>query len=78
MERSQSRRQDREGNEVAQYWSAYNKRLKTTGETHTATIPRASAKLKVSPTPSVIIGTGAPQSDRVALVTPWRTPARVT
>jgi hypothetical protein len=45
---------------------------------YTPQMPRASARLEVSPTPSVVIGTGAPRSGCIALVAPQRIPARMT
>ena len=61
-----------------QFWSACNKRLKggdlarNTRQKNfpAANAPRASARLEVSPTPSVVIGTGAPRSNCIALVAP--------
>jgi hypothetical protein len=48
------------------------------GADRTTKKKRASARLEVSPTPSVVIGTGAPRNNRIALVTPSRAPARMT
>jgi hypothetical protein len=62
------------------YWSACKKRFKSAGRAARyrasyknlgdPNAPRASARLEVSPTPSVVIGTGAPRSNCIALVTP--------
>lgn len=69
------------------FWSACNKRLEAGAERRAGALqifltPKntegVGENILVSPTPSVVIGTGALQNNRIALVALQRNPARMT